>query len=138
MSNNTVILLLGTNLNNKKNNLSIAKTYIQEEIGILLSESEIMETKPVGFESDHDFMNQIITISTSFSPLSLLNRIKWIENQMGRVYLPNNQKYQDRIIDIDILFFNELKFKSSRLMIPHHQTKSRDFIKKMLNYYLNR
>ena len=74
-----------------------------------------------------------MTVKTSLSPIQLLDKIKVIEKQMGRKYLPTDQNYQDRIIDIDIIFYNDLTYKSSRLIIPHEQIKTRDFIKMMLN-----
>lgn len=136
MSINEVILLLGTNLNNKKKNLEDAKMQIELQIGAQIKESEITETEPVDFDSDNLFLNQLLTVKTSLSPVQLLDEIKVIEKQMGRKYLTTDQKYQDRIIDIDIIFYNDLTYKSSRLKIPHEQIKTRDFIKKMLNYYL--
>lgn len=131
-------MLLGTNLNNKKKNLYVAKIEIEKHLGDIVKESEIEETEPVEFESENSFLNQLVTIKTPLSPIQLLDSIKMIEKQMGRIYLPTSQKFQDRIIDIDILFYNDLTYNSSRLSIPHHQIKTRDFIKKMMNYYLNR
>lgn len=136
MSMNHVILLLGTNLNNKKKNLEDAKMQIILQIGEFVKESEITETEPADFESENLFLNQLLTVKTSLSPIQLLDKIKVIEKQMGRKYLPTDQNYQDRIIDIDIIFYNDLTYKSSRLIIPHEQIKTRDFIKMMLNYYL--
>lgn len=136
MSMNHVILLLGTNLNNKKKNLEDAKMQIILQIGEFVKESEITETEPADFESENLFLNQLLTVKTTLSPIQLLDKIKVIEKQMGRKYLPTDQNYQDRIIDIDIIFYNDLTYKSSRLIIPHEQIKTRDFIKMMLNYYL--
>ncbi len=133
MSQNTIYLLLGSNLNDRKKNLEMAKMHIQKELGEILKVSEIIETEPEGFESEHPFLNQTIVIQTNLSPVNLLTKIKEIEYRMGRVYLHTEQKYQDRIIDIDILLYNQIIFESTLLSIPHHQIISRKFVKKILN-----
>lgn len=138
MSLNIVILLLGSNLGDKKNNLQVAKTCINRNIGEILAESEIIQTKPEDFDSVNQFLNQTLKIKTTLSPIQLLEGIKKIENEMGRVYLPVSQKYQDRIIDIDILTFNQIKFYSKTLIIPHHQIESRKFVKNIPNYRLEK
>ncbi len=131
MSQNTVQLLLGSNLNDRNINLMTAQLKIEKEIGEIEKKSKILETSPEGFESAHDFLNQIIQIKTCLSPISILKIVKKIEKEMGRTYLETNQKYQDRIIDIDILKFNQIKFKSTVLEIPHPQLFSRNFVKKI-------
>lgn len=132
MSINTVILLLGTNLNNRKKNLSDVKKLLQKEIGLIQNESIILETEPEGYISDNLFLNQTVTIVTYLSPIQVLTICKNIEKKIGRVYLETTQNYQDRLIDIDILVFNNIKYVSSRLIIPHHQIYSRNFVKKIL------
>ncbi len=133
MSQNTIYLLLGSNLNDRKKNLKDAQMHIQKEIGEIIKQSEIIETEPEGFESENPFLNQTIISLTSLSPISLLKKIKEIEAKIGRIYLPSKQLYQDRIIDIDILMFNQIKFESAILSIPHHQIISRKFVKKIMN-----
>ena len=133
MSQNTIQLLLGSNLNDRKKNLEDAQSLIQKEIGGILKTSEIIETQPEGFDSEFSFLNQTLILVTSLSPIQLLHKIKHIEKEIGRIYIPTNQKYQDRIIDIDILLFNQIKFESTTLNIPHHQIISRKFVKKILN-----
>lgn len=128
MSYNRVVLLLGTNLNHKEKNLNEAKLLISQEISAILSSSEILETEPEGYRSQHTFLNQMVEIHTTLSPLELLNSVKAIEKKMGRKYLLTDQAYQDRIIDIDILTINEIQFISRRLIVPHPQIKNRNFI----------
>ena len=129
MSQNTVHLLLGSNLNSPKSNLETAQVWIEKEIGSIEKKSDIIETEPEGFVSEFNFLNQIIVVQTEFSPISVLKILKNIEQKMGRVYIVSEQKYQDRIIDIDILTFNEIIFDSRILKIPHHQIISRNFVK---------
>lgn len=134
MSYNHVILLLGTNLGDKKSNLKRAESHISKRIGAIVNKSEILETEPLGFESVHLFLNQTLVLETLLSPLSLLNEIKSIEKEMGRDYKKKNEGYEDRMIDIDILVFNKIRYESKRLTLPHHQIISRNFVKMLLRF----
>ncbi|HLV24440.1 MAG TPA: 2-amino-4-hydroxy-6-hydroxymethyldihydropteridine diphosphokinase [Moheibacter sp.] len=133
MSHNTIRLLLGSNLFDREKNLSTAKSLIRNNLGEIKKESKIIETLPEGFESEYNFLNQVLHLETIYSPFQLLKEVKKIEKQMGRTYIGNQQRYQDRLIDIDILTFNQILFESSRLNLPHHQIYSRNFIKNILN-----
>lgn len=130
MSYNRVILLLGTNLGNKNNNLELAKSLISNEVGEIVKFSNILENEAEGFTSSNTFLNQMIEINTICSPMKVLKLVKSIENKMGRVYTTPlaGEKYVDRIIDIDILRFNAVIFTSNQLIIPHNQLFTRDFI----------
>lgn len=133
MSYNKVVLLLGTNLGDKNQNLQIAEKLISKRIGEIMKKSQILETEPVGFDSKNSFFNQAIFINTTLSPVTLLKSIKFIEIEMGRTKT-NPHIYEDRVIDIDILNFNNLIFESDQLQIPHHQINSREFVKKLLKF----
>jgi len=130
MLKNKVILLLGTNLGNKNNNLKLAQSLINREVGEVIKLSNILENEAVGFTSANTFLNQMLEIETSFSPIQVLKAIKSIENDMGRVYTTplSDEMYVDRIIDIDILRFNNVNFSSKILKIPHHQIYTREFV----------
>jgi len=136
MSQNTVILLLGTNLGNKEKNLDTAKALITMEIGEIFDASEILTTRAEGYESEHLFLNQTVKLKTGLSPIEVLNQAKRIEKMMGRVYLETSQKFQDRLIDIDLLKFNRIKYESQALTIPHPQIYTRNFIKKIADCHL--
>lgn len=133
MSHNRIVLLLGSNLGDQKINLVTALSHIEREIGEVEKKSEVIKSEAEDFESENIFYNQTLTLSTVFSPMSILDKVKEIELAMGRVYNAGNQRFQDRVIDIDILTFNEVKFKSKRLVLPHPQIKARVFIKRLLN-----
>ncbi|MFA7447644.1 MAG: 2-amino-4-hydroxy-6-hydroxymethyldihydropteridine diphosphokinase [Weeksellaceae bacterium] len=133
MSHNRIVLLLGSNLGDQKINLITALSHIEREIGEVEKKSEVIKSVAEDFESENIFYNQTLTLSTVFSPMSILDKVKEIELAMGRVYNAGNQRFQDRVIDIDILTFNEVKFKSKRLVLPHPQIKARVFIKRLLN-----
>lgn len=119
MSQNKVVLLLGSNIGDKKNNINTALNKLKEA-GDLLKKSEYLTSEAVEFVSSNNFCNIATIMFTHFSPIQLLNYIKKIEIDMGRV---NDSivsgGYTDRIIDIDIITFNGLKFTSKRLEIPH-------------------
>lgn len=132
MSHNIVILLLGSNLGDKDFNLRDAEMRVGNEIGEIISRSETIETKAVDFETPNKFLNRTLKIQTVLSPFELLKAVKSIESDMGRTYLKTNQRYQDRLIDIDILTFNQITFESRFLKIPHHQIITRPFINKII------
>ncbi|CAA7389774.1 2-amino-4-hydroxy-6-hydroxymethyldihydropteridine diphosphokinase [Chryseobacterium fistulae] len=138
MSQHTVVLLLGSNLGNKKKNLEHALEKIKENGNQILKISEFLITKPVEFASSNIFCNIATIISTNLSPIQLLNFVKKIEIEMGRV---NDSKiyggYHDRIIDIDIVKYNELLFLSERLEIPHKKHLfERDFSRLLLKDFI--
>lgn len=120
MSQHKVVLLLGSNLGDQKKNLETALEKIKKGGNEILQISEFLTSEPVEFASSNIFCNIATIIFTHLSPIQLLNFVKSIEIEMGRV---NDSKakggYADRVIDIDIVKYNELKFLSERLEIPH-------------------
>ena len=136
MSTNTIILLLGTNLGNKFNNLESAKNHIKNEIGEITRESNQLKNKAEGFTTENLFLNQKIEIISQLSPFEVLKKVKNIEIKMGRMYFQplENEIYVDRLIDIDILYFNHIVIDSKRLKIPHPQNYSRSFVKSLCFY----
>ncbi len=125
-----VFIGLGSNLGDRQVNLAEACRLLLSIKGIsLLKKSSIEETKPVDFLEQPDFLNQIIQIKTLIDPLELLNITKKIENGLGRVKtIPKGP----RIIDLDILLYDDLIMNSPELTIPHPQIKNRKFILKHL------
>lgn len=129
------ILLLGSDLGDKKRNLELAIYHINKDLGEVIKIGDAVETKAVGFTSNKMFLNQVLEISTDLSPIELLNAIKNIEKNMGRVYtepLPG-ERYVSRIIDIDILKMEDLIYRSKTLCIPHLQNFTRNFVKDLVN-----
>jgi 2-amino-4-hydroxy-6-hydroxymethyldihydropteridine diphosphokinase len=138
MSKHKVILLLGSNLGEKKNNLETALGKIKEGGNEILKISEFLISEPVEFVSSNIFCNIATIILTHLSPIQLLDFVKSIEIEMGRI---NDSKtsgsYSDRVIDIDIIKFNELKFSSERLEIPHKKHLfERDFSRVLLKDFI--
>ncbi|MCU7618064.1 2-amino-4-hydroxy-6-hydroxymethyldihydropteridine diphosphokinase [Chryseobacterium sp. PBS4-4] len=137
MSQHKVVLLLGSNIGDKKNNIDAALDKLKN-VGEILKNSEYLTSAPVEFVSSNNFCNIATIIFTHFSPIQLLNYIKKIEAEMGRI---NDSKisggYADRIIDIDIVKFNDLKFTSERLEIPHKKhLYEREFSKILLKDFI--
>lgn len=135
MSYNIVVLLLGSNINDPENNIQIALKKIESEIGPILKKSELITSEPVEFDSYNNFCNIAVKIKTQFSPIILLGKLKKIEREMGRLKDSSYfGAYQDRIIDIDIILYNYIKFISKKLIIPHHKNLyERDFARELIN-----
>ena len=120
---------LGSNLGNRNENLNQALIYIQERIGTIISSSSIYETTPCGFSSDNLFLNMVIKVSTSLLPDGLLLVSKTIERLMGRSYKSSdNSSYEDRVIDLDILFYDSVEMSTPELTIPHPLLHTRLFV----------
>ena len=133
----TIYLSLGTNLGSREDNLERALRLLQEQVGALLRRSSVHETTPWGFESSHMFLNLCVCMATSLSPLQLLAATKQIERQMGRTQKSEQGHYADRVIDIDILLYDDAHVNESELIIPHPHMYERDFVMLPLNEILD-
>ncbi len=123
---NKVFLGLGTNLGNKKENLFYAINLLNNFSKVkVLSISSIYGSKAYGFKEQDDFYNLVCKIDTNLSPFDLLNLCKEIEKTMGR---ENTFKWGPRLIDIDILFYNDAIINTDTLIIPHPEIIKRDFV----------
>ena len=122
---NTVYLLLGSNMGDSEHTLTVAKNMIEKNIGKLTKSSSIYRTAAWGNEDQPDFLNQIIIISSSLSSLNILKEMFVIEKEMGRVRTTKNAA---RVIDIDMLFFNDEIIQTETLTVPHPQIQNRRFV----------
>ena len=130
----TVYLGLGTNLGNKKNNIESALMRIEKQIGDIFSSSAFYVSEPFGFESGNLFINCAIGVRTTYAPLDLLYKTQLIEEQMGRIHNTDLDGYSDRVIDIDILLYDNLIINDEpNLIIPHSKMHERDFVLKPLS-----
>ena len=123
-----VYLSLGTNLGEKEENILQALEYINERIGEVSSYSAFYITEPVGFVSENNFVNAVCIVSSHLSPLRLLDVTQQIEKEMGRTAKSENKVYTDRIIDIDILLYDDIIFRNERLTLPHPHLHERLFV----------
>ncbi len=135
MSLHYVVLLLGSNLGDTKSNLNQAIAKIENCLGNIIKSSEMIENQPIEFESTNIFCNIAIGLTTTISPYNFLNAVKSIEKDMGRELDSSAVGgYIDRIIDIDIVTFNNINFESKKLKIPHHKHLcEREFSKALLD-----
>ena len=124
-----VYLGLGTNLGDRKQNISKAIEAISLKMSIS-KQSSLYETTAWGYTDQPNFLNQVIQVETNLSPLRLLNFLKNTEVELGRV---ENFRYGPRLIDIDILFYDDLIKTTSRLQIPHPRIPVRAFVLVPLN-----
>ncbi|MCK9155461.1 MAG: 2-amino-4-hydroxy-6-hydroxymethyldihydropteridine diphosphokinase [Paludibacteraceae bacterium] len=122
-----VYLGLGSNLGDKKKNITNATMICGSIIGTLEGLSSLYETEPWGFDSANKFLNAVICIETNNSPERCLAMAKAIEREMGRVY-HDKRRYEDRIIDIDILLYDDMVLETQDLTIPHPLIQKRDFV----------
>lgn len=123
-----VYLSLGTNLGDKEKNLTDAIRMIGQTVGTVVRQSSFLATEPWGFDSENGFLNCAICINTTHSPLDVLHLTQEIERKMGRQSKSIDGIYHDRIIDIDILLYDDLRMNTPLLTIPHPLMKKRDFV----------
>ena len=127
---------LGSNLGNKKANINHAIRKIEEQVGELIRKSDYHSSAPQGFVSDHDFVNAVALVETNYLPLDLLRLLQGIERELGRKQKNVDGVYADRIIDIDILLYEDWVVDLPELKVPHPLMKERDFVVKPLNEIL--
>ncbi len=118
---------LGSNLGDKVENINVAVKKIEELIGRVVRQSALHLSAPWGFDSDNSFVNAVVACQTSLSPRKLLKATQAIEREMGRTEKSLNGVYHDRIIDIDILLYDDWCIDYPDLKIPHPLMRDRDF-----------
>ncbi|CAD6587791.1 MAG: trifunctional dihydropteroate synthetase [Alectoria sarmentosa] len=118
-------LALGSNLGNRVEMIeSAVREMSNRGLGVLRT-SALYETKPMYLENQESFINGACEIETSLSPMDLLDQLKLIENDLGRVKIVENGP---RTIDLDILLYDEERVENSRLSIPHKRMLEREFV----------
>jgi 2-amino-4-hydroxy-6-hydroxymethyldihydropteridine diphosphokinase len=122
---NLAYLLIGGNLGHKEWHLTQAKQQIASFCGSIIKSSAIYETAAWGITEQPDFLNQVILIETLLHPIDLLSTILQIETNAGR---ERTEKFGPRVIDIDILFYNNLIVALPELDIPHPRIAERRFV----------
>lgn len=122
-----VYISIGTNIGNKCGNLIKAVALLAERVGDVLALSAFYETEPWGFESENSFLNAALLLETPLFPLDLLKVTQQVEIEMGRVHKSNGQ-YHDRIIDIDLLLYDDLVMQTVELTLPHPLMHKRMFV----------
>ncbi len=125
MMTNTVFLITGGNIGDRPRNLHMASMLINDRIGPIKKSSKIYETEPWGNSDQPAFYNQVHVVKTKLSAQEVLDSILKIEEEMGRQRTIKNAA---RLIDIDILFFNDDTVNEQNLEIPHPHIGNRRFV----------
>lgn len=117
---------VGSNLGNKQLNIKNAIAHIKKTTQItVIKTAPFYESQPVGYTNQPYFINTVIQCETELTPETLLNKLKLIEKIIGRKKAP---RYGPRIIDIDILFYDNKIINKEILIIPHPEIQNRTFV----------
>lgn len=145
MDKHQVYLGLGSNLGDCRKNLERAIRLIADRVGAVTRQSSFIETEPWGFESENRFLNAVILCETTQTPREVLWLTQQIERDMGRrkvvgggLTVDGQRIYSDRIVDIDILLYDDLTVDEPDLKIPHPLMHQRDFVMIPLNEIKNK
>lgn len=122
---NKAILLIGGNLGDRTGHLREAVEQIDKQVGRVGKQSSLYETAAWGVAGQPDYLNQALLVSTEMDARTLLHTVLAIEHNIGRV---RRQKWGARVIDIDIIFFNDAVINEPDLKIPHPQMQFRQFV----------
>lgn len=125
---NRAYLSLGSNLGDRHEYLRGAVQLLSERAGEVLKVSSNYETEPDGFVSENSFVNIALSLDTALDALGLLDVCEQIEKELGRERKSVNLNYSDRVIDIDILYFNNMQLATERLTLPHPRMHKRLFV----------
>ena len=123
----TCYLSIGSNLGNRILNCQQVIKELQPFV-TLLTQSSFYETEPWGYQDKNYYINAVIHVETSLDPYTLLSKIKLIEENMGRSQKNPKFLYEARIIDVDILFFDNLIIDVDSLIIPHPKMCNRNYV----------
>lgn len=123
-----VYLGLGSNIGNRRGLIRQAVELLENRVGHVSSLSSLHETEPWGFESPNQFLNACCCCLTTLLPRQVLLATQRIERDLGRTGKSVNGIYHDRVIDIDILLYDDWKVDEPDLKIPHPLMHERDFV----------
>jgi 2-amino-4-hydroxy-6-hydroxymethyldihydropteridine diphosphokinase len=119
-----VFIGIGSNLGDRAQHLRDAIDRLDKSVSVI-QKSSVYETPPWGVTEQPAFLNQVIHGETQFTPLKLLNFLKSIERTLGRT---KSVRYGPRVIDLDILLYDDRQVNHSRLVIPHPRMTERAFV----------
>lgn len=122
--NNNALLLLGTNMGNRQQQLELTCQAINQRLGTVVKQSALYSTAPWGHLANQPFLNQCVLLQTQLTPLLLLKQIKQLEVELGRT---PRSRWDNREIDIDILLYNQNILVEKQLIIPHPWFHKRNF-----------
>ena len=123
---NRAYLILGGNIGDRVKNIQSARQLIEERVGVVVKKSDCFVTAAWGYNKQPDFINQALCVETTYTPEELLSKLLKIEEDLGRKRTA--EKWGERTIDIDILFYNNLIINTANLKIPHPFMSERKFV----------
>ncbi|MEK7673356.1 MAG: 2-amino-4-hydroxy-6-hydroxymethyldihydropteridine diphosphokinase [Patescibacteria group bacterium] len=121
---NKVYIALGTNLGDRQKNLETALEELAEFTKIL-KKSSVYDTEPVGYTDQGNFLNMAVEAETELTPVELMFRMQEVEHKMGRIREIENGP---RIIDLDLLFYENKILNQKNLRVPHQKLHLRSFV----------
>jgi len=126
MTTHKAYIALGSNLDHPHQQVLTAMDAIHAIDGCnVLKRSKLYETKPVGYLHQPDFINAVVEIETTLSPLDLLHALQQIEKNQGRV---REFKNGPRTIDLDLILFGDVVMNTDELVLPHPRMHEREFV----------
>lgn len=123
-----IVLGFGSNIGNREEYIYSAYRLLEKNLGKKLIVSSFIETMAWGFESENSFINSVAVFETEKTPFEALEICNKIEKELGRQRNPFIKGYQNRTIDIDILFYEDIIIDTPKLKIPHPLIAERDFV----------
>lgn len=130
----TAYIALGSNLDEPRHQLLEAIRRMRLRGLQIHSIAPFVETRPVGFASVHLFLNSVVAVHTTATPAELLAQLQEIEREMGRLHKSHDGIYSDRVIDLDILLYDQRVVTTPELTIPHSRMCERAFVLQPLSY----
>ena len=131
----SVLLLTGSNFRGKEQILSRAAECISERMGTIVRASQICYSEAWGFKCESEFANQAILVSTVLTANEVLMKTQAIERELGRdrkaeseEKLMTGERYASRVVDIDIIFYDDIVVESEKLTLPHPLMHEREFV----------
>lgn len=131
----SVLLLTGSNFRGKEQILQRAAERIAEQVGPIERASQIYYSEAWGFKCESEFANQALIVETSLQPLEVLMKTQAIERELGRdrvaeseEKLLTGERYASRVVDIDIIFYDDIVVESEELTLPHPLMHEREFV----------
>ena len=122
---NRVVLSLGGNIGDVKEVFELTIIHLKKKVGTVSLFSSLYQTKAWGVENQPDFLNQVVVIDSELPPFKVLENCLAIELELGRV---RKEKWHERVIDIDVLFYGNELINSEELIVPHPHIQDRNFI----------
>ena len=127
---NIVYLQLGSNIGDREQQLESAISEIKEKVGDIIKTSKVYESSPWRVDGQSNYLNQVLKVKTEIDAESILSVVLEVENNLGRKRI---EKWGERLIDIDIIFYNNEIIETAELCIPHKHMHERKFVLTPLN-----